>query len=628
MIKRTDISLIRIENSECIILNIKSTYPTSDTSYTLTKQSRVSDNVWTLDENGNLDKSSSDPDYDGVFTDNDLSTSVTLTYCEKTDKYSIEGILNNTWIISPQKFRSPPATCDMCLPIVQHTLTPVEMEIGGADYELLPESTTVYEDPLEDLPLLERDQYIISAQTSSVTKYPEILITVDYSLHKKLGENKARTRQYVEKHFNSVNSMFAKLSEPKVKLVLAGVIIGTSALSLPFLHHSGSYSTKFEANTALSGMGKYYYSKSGILPKHDLVVALTAQDMQTQGSSGVIGLAYVGGACAKDFRQTRSVAIVEDKGTYNGVTTAAHEIGHLLGVVHDGDGAANYLGGSGAISCGQGFLMSPLANGSNRWSDCSEKQLRNFLISRRANCLNNKPSGVGGDDSAMYPETTTTYKPDVVDRISVVNEVNIVELSTPEPSPPPSTPTSDIVETSNNGASGDDLIVFPDTPTTYKPDVVDKIKKVNDVNNINLTTPEPSPSPSPSTPTSDVEETSNNIVRVVFSTPELSPITFTPEPSPSPTTYTSEPSPSPSTTTSDIVESSKNIVRDVFSTPEPSPTTFTPEPSPSPLPTTFPPEPLPTISGPDLFDILGHIVEEKMKLTELVIGHFLNKLKV
>merc|ERR1712111_146669 len=111
----------------------------------------------------------------------------------------------------------------------------------------------------------------------------------------------------------------------------------------------------------------------------------------------------------------------------------------------------------------------------------------------------------------------------------------------------------------------------------------------------------------------------NNIVRVVFSTPEISPTTFTPEPSPSP---------SPSTTTSDIVESSKNIVRDVFSTPEPSPTTFTPEPSPSPLPTTFPPEPLPTISGPDLFDILGHIVEEKMKLTELVIGHFLNKLKV
>merc|ERR1711983_715537 len=198
-----------------------------------------------------------------------------------------------------------------------------------------------------------------------------------------------------------------------------------------------------------------------------------------------------------------------------------------------------------------------------------------------------------------------------------VNEVNIVESSTPEPSPPPSTPTSDIVETSNNGASGDDLIVFPDTPTTYKPDVVDKIKKVNDVNNINLTTPKPSPSPSPSpslspspsTPLSDVEETSNNIVRVVFSTPELSPITFTPEPSPSPspTMFTSEPSPSPSpsTTTSDIVESSKNIVRDVFSTPEPSPTTFTPEPSPSPLPTTFPPEPLPTISGPDLFDILG-----------------------
>ena len=56
--------------------------------------------------------------------------------------------------------------------------------------------------------------FIASAQckSSSETKYPEVLIAVDYSLHKNLGENEARTQQYVQNHFTAVNAMFANLS--------------------------------------------------------------------------------------------------------------------------------------------------------------------------------------------------------------------------------------------------------------------------------------------------------------------------------------------------------------------------------------------------------------------------------
>ena len=46
-----------------------------------------------------------------------------------------------------------------------------------------------------------------------------------------------------------------------------------------------------------------------------------------------------------------SVAIVEDSGGYSGVLVAAHEIAHLLGVVHDGDNAPVYLSGPGASFC-------------------------------------------------------------------------------------------------------------------------------------------------------------------------------------------------------------------------------------------------------------------------------------
>ena len=138
-IKSKEISLIKIEDSD-YILNINFA-PISEKLFMLTKESIVSDdNVLTLDEYGRLDKSSLETDL-GVFTDTDTSTSVTISYNKKTDKYSIEGILDNTWIISPLEICSPPATCDTCLQMMIHTITRVQTETVGADYKLVPEDT-------------------------------------------------------------------------------------------------------------------------------------------------------------------------------------------------------------------------------------------------------------------------------------------------------------------------------------------------------------------------------------------------------------------------------------------------------------------------------------------------------
>merc|ERR1719394_343735 len=322
----------------------------------------VSDKILTIDADGKLKKTLKiDDSNEEVFTDVDGSSSVTISYDKKKKKYKIDGILNNTWVIAPvdntwiapqsQMIWSTAKDCDDCLAVDLHTLKEIETETVGSDFLEYPSNeTNLADDPR------------VKAQPLPNTVYPEVLVSVDYSLHKALGSSESRTRQYVQKHFNSVNSMYAKLYSPRVKLVLAGVVVGTSAASMPFLHRGGRYTTAFEG-----------------------------------------GLAYVSGACGNSYGVTRSVTIVEDRGTYNGVGTMAHEIGHLFGSDHDGSGRGR--------GCGNNYIMSPYSNGSKRWSQCTEKQIRTFMSGRRAYCMYNKPSGVSGGVFPITPTTSRPYRP-------------------------------------------------------------------------------------------------------------------------------------------------------------------------------------------------------------------------
>ena len=133
-----------------------------------------------------------------------------------------------------------------------------------------------------------------------------------------------------------------------------------------------------------------------------MVVTLTGLDMarmkKGKMSRSNTGYAYVGGACVRNvyLKKISSVALVEDSGGYSGVIVAAHEIGHLLGSVHDGDGAPSYLRGPGAKSCPWklGYIMSDrrYTSRGQLWSDCSVKQIKHFLSTSTAQCLYNVPT--------------------------------------------------------------------------------------------------------------------------------------------------------------------------------------------------------------------------------------------
>ena len=131
------------------------------------------------------------------------------------------------------------------------------------------------------------------------------------------------------------------------------------------------------------------------LPVYDMVIALTGLDMARRKrgrmSRSTAGYAYVGGACVRNTRLSKisSVALVEDSGAYSGVVVAAHEIGHLLGAVHDGDAPPSYLRSSpGAKACPwrDGYMMSDLRRTSRglQWSECSIKQMKHFYTSTLA----------------------------------------------------------------------------------------------------------------------------------------------------------------------------------------------------------------------------------------------------
>ncbi|EFX89976.1 hypothetical protein DAPPUDRAFT_309664 [Daphnia pulex] len=120
-------------------------------------------------------------------------------------------------------------------------------------------------------------------------------------------------------------------------------------------------------------------------PDHwDHALLLTGLDLFALGRDGftthqIVGLAPIGGMCTA----TSSCTVNEGR-HFESVYVVAHEIGHSLGMKHDGREAGN--------DCDSGsFLMSPtLGSGKTQWSPCSKQYLDAFLNTMQAGCLRDR----------------------------------------------------------------------------------------------------------------------------------------------------------------------------------------------------------------------------------------------
>ncbi|XP_037032459.1 A disintegrin and metalloproteinase with thrombospondin motifs 1 isoform X2 [Bradysia coprophila] len=231
--------------------------------------------------------------------------------------------------------------------------------------------------------------------------YPEILVIVDYDGYRLHGGDNVQVKRYFVSFWNGVDLRYRLLKGPRIRISIAGIIISRGRDATPYLERNRVGRDAIDSAAALTDMGKYLFRERR-LPVYDIAVAITKYDMcrRRKGgrcTKGTAGFAYVGGACVvnKRLEKVNSVAIIEDTGGFSGIIVAAHEVGHLLGAVHDGSPPPSYLGGPGAEKCRweDGFIMSDLRHTERgfRWSPCTVQSFHHFLNGDTASCLHNAP---------------------------------------------------------------------------------------------------------------------------------------------------------------------------------------------------------------------------------------------
>ncbi|XP_076182432.1 A disintegrin and metalloproteinase with thrombospondin motifs like [Ptiloglossa arizonensis] len=227
--------------------------------------------------------------------------------------------------------------------------------------------------------------------------YPEILVVVDYSLYLMLGKDLNLAKRYIVAFWNGVDLRYRSMTNPKIRLNIAGIIIGMDMCAIPYIEKSRVDSKLVDADKALSGMAKYFYQEKRIPWNiYDIAMSTTHFDLCTKLDEhlcdpATLGYSYVGGACNRNFikKTSSAVAVAEDNGGFSGIIPVAHELGHLLGSHHDGDPRD-----PGNCSSNDGYLMSStltLDENQFKLSNCSLNALRKFISEDRAKCLYDEP---------------------------------------------------------------------------------------------------------------------------------------------------------------------------------------------------------------------------------------------
>ncbi|XP_049512623.1 venom metalloproteinase antarease-like TtrivMP_A [Dermacentor silvarum] len=279
------------------------------------------------------------------------------------DSVEVEGIIGPYKRIEPM-----PAMARTTDGRIAHVVHDIEADkapnTGSFDYEFAPRNG-------------------ISATNTGKPQYVpatvevELFVTVD-TFHSKHFRNTTKLIVYVCIIVNTVNLWLAETNQPRIQLLLTGV---ETSEGEPYLKSKGQFVSAEETIAELNNYATQNKERHG---NPDILYLMSGRDLYGNRNGRqdrtLRGLGYNSGLCAR-YR----VALGEDKaGTYSGIDTAAHEIGHLLGATHDGSPPEpKYPGKPDSLMCPvyYGYLMSYFKRGpaSHHYSSCSLAQMQYFV---------------------------------------------------------------------------------------------------------------------------------------------------------------------------------------------------------------------------------------------------------
>uniref|UniRef100_A0A0K8RHJ0 Putative metalloprotease n=1 Tax=Ixodes ricinus TaxID=34613 RepID=A0A0K8RHJ0_IXORI len=186
---------------------------------------------------------------------------------------------------------------------------------------------------------------------------------------------------------------YQDITSPKVRFLLVEVERNNGTHFSDTVHGSDPINPKGKQKLFLNAettMAKLVQTQS--TSTADVVVLITGMDLTGVSSGklnpGLLGRAYVGAVCARTYK----VAVVEDvANTYSGVSVLSHELGHALGMPHDGESPQWPDPANTWTRCtaSDEYLMAPTDGGRNsgHFSVCSIAALRIFVRTLRADCF-------------------------------------------------------------------------------------------------------------------------------------------------------------------------------------------------------------------------------------------------
>lgn len=103
--------------------------------------------------------------------------------------------------------------------------------------------------------------------------YPEILVIVDYSTYRAHGSNLQELCKYMATFWHAVDARYRALSQPQVRLNIAGLIVSTDNYGTPYISSNSQGRYVFPSNV-IDDLANYL-SWENRLGTFDLPIAIT-----------------------------------------------------------------------------------------------------------------------------------------------------------------------------------------------------------------------------------------------------------------------------------------------------------------------------------------------------------------